>query len=103
MLIARTAQTNPVIPTATRNQSYRTHSLTNSAISAGSCRASGAALATAQSAAFAGQNQRIVKRSVTSSMIAGTPRRIRNRHGVLHPAIKPPNEHTNKATELGKK
>jgi len=103
MLIARTVQTNPVIPTATRSQSYLTHVLTNSQISAGSCSAFGAALATAQSAALAGQNQRTVKTRVTNNMTAGIASKARNRHGVFHPAIKPPNEHTSKATELGKK
>ena len=103
MLIARTEQTNPVIPTTTRSQSYLTHRFTSSVTSTGSRRAWGASLATAQSSAFAGQNQSTVKTSVTSSMTAGTASKTRNLQGVFHPAISPLNEHTSNATELGKK
>jgi len=36
-------------------------------------------------------------------MTGGTASKARNLEGVFHPAIKPPNEHTSNATELGKK
>ncbi len=103
MLIARIEQTNPAIPTATRNQSYDTRRLTRSATAAASPMAFGALRATAHSSALAGQNQSTVKTSVTSSIAAGTASKARNRQGVVHPAIKLPREQTSKVTELGKK
>jgi hypothetical protein len=72
-------------------------------ISPRSCIAFVAPLATAHNAPLAGQNQNTVKIRVTSSMTAGSASNVRNLKGVFHPATKPPNEHTNNATELGKK